>query len=450
MKTYFLLFPNILLEPHVVAIYQEDKRCIYSGRLTEQVSQLVRDSFVITHDLSFAPECIAYLRSAKTLVDLKYLNQLVYGNNISGHFKNTPILMISNYKNYFIKDREKYLIDYAKNFYEELSQKDCFDTELCRYCAVEEPLMRLLLENYSLKNIFLKRSAREAAKYVREKKNESLRDRIKNVSESIKHNNYGLESRNNFYLSALDLLLTSLPRVDVFGTSSGRVMLRSPAVQFLPEPVRILLSKPKIGNYLVDSDYRAFEPRILSSLADDNRLSQDIDSDTLYTKAAEIMVSSPNRAVGKFIFLSTIYGISNDNLNLCLERLGFQPNKKSGVKRIKKEYHKSWTWMERTYLDVEKQGFVSSPLGNHRKAFSFYSPESCANHILQSTGSLIFKKALIEILSMHNVILKIPLHDGLLLEANEKSAQNSVRKILKANFKSVLGCQCNVVSKVHL
>jgi DNA polymerase I-like protein with 3'-5' exonuclease and polymerase domains len=188
-----------------------------------------------------------------------------------------------------------------------------------------------------------------------------------------------------------------------FGTISSRITLRQPALQNLKKNNRVVIVPDK-GMKFLYIDYGQFEAGILASMSDDDMLINLYNSD-IYTDLAEKVLGDRNqRSDAKIIFYRFMYG---DTTLDAKSQLYFSKFKKLA------EFKKS------IENNISKNKKIGSYEGNYRYSFDNESPWSLS-HVIQSTASLIYKKALIRVRNeVRNVEFLIPMHDATLYQIDE-------------------------------
>ena len=222
------------------------------------------------------------------------------------------------------------------------------------------------------------------------------------------------------------------PVFQVLGTISARILVSDPYLQQLRRAYRTLVAADR-DLRLVYLDYAQFEPGVLAGLAEDKRLIEAYNAGDVYTSLAEALFGNPRtRPIAKRVFLAFSYGMSPERIATILAGgKGSQTDPNAYETKITTFFEefsmlKDYRIAQQTKL--RKDGFVCSLLGNRRLRTSAASAGTLTlkekrwslNHPVQSTASLIFKEALIDIareMGADSIIL--PMHDAILLQLRD-------------------------------
>ena len=219
------------------------------------------------------------------------------------------------------------------------------------------------------------------------------------------------------------------PIFHVLGTISGRILVSDPYLQQLQRAYRSLIA-PDPNSRLVYLDYAQFEPGVLAGLSEDNRLIAAYNAGDVYTALAEALFGEPHaRPMAKRVFLAFSYGMTTERIAALLAGSGgSQADRKAYAAKIN-AFFKAFSRLE-DYRTSQQQklledGFVSSLLGNRRLRTSrgdltLKEKRWALNQPVQSTASLIFKEALLDItLEMGAEKIILPVHDAVLLQLSD-------------------------------
>ena len=207
------------------------------------------------------------------------------------------------------------------------------------------------------------------------------------------------------------------PTVDTQGSRTSRISVRSPFLQSLSKKYRdILCEDPEKKISYVDFDQ--FEVGIMAALSGDPILHALFNEPDMYESFRLTNLGGQgSRAGAKILFLAYAYGMKRRNLPLVGAKFGFD---RSVVRAAFKKFSVFEKWKRVRLGELDETGFVSTTLGNR-----FYIAAACAtkkerlsaiSQIVQGEGSLIFKKALIEISTMPDVSIMLPMHDAVLFQ----------------------------------
>lgn len=218
------------------------------------------------------------------------------------------------------------------------------------------------------------------------------------------------------------------PIVDVFGSRTSRVQLRSPSLQNIPKKYRTIIA-PSKGARLCYVDFEQFEVGIMAALSGDPELSSLYNAGDMYELFATTHLGlAGNRKAAKQLFLSYAYGMSRKALIDAAVSLGADRERAKAAFRHFSQYEE---WKRTIWAAFRREGRVATVQGNHYKrngegALSAKEQRSAVSQIVQGTGSLIFKNALLEVANMDDVTVVLPMHDALLFEHRLPSTPNKV------------------------
>lgn len=199
------------------------------------------------------------------------------------------------------------------------------------------------------------------------------------------------------YLSAIKKNQNTVtPVVKPVGSRTSRIILRNPSLQNMSKEFRGLFNcshQTFVKHRYLYVDYSQFEAGILAGLTKKKELIALYEENKIYSEIERI--ANCDRAEAKILFYCFIYG------GVCAQQL------KNFFNRYCSEDDLG------TLVNTPK---VSSLLGNSRNFNVDTDSHKILNHIIQSTGSLIFKQALIDVYDNYRwrVELVLPLHDGAL------------------------------------
>jgi DNA polymerase I-like protein with 3'-5' exonuclease and polymerase domains len=208
------------------------------------------------------------------------------------------------------------------------------------------------------------------------------------------------------------------PVVDVFGSRTSRVQLRSPSLQNVPKRYRSIIG-PHDGANLSYVDFDQFEVGIMAALSNDEELKRLYAAGDMYDLFANTYLGLvDNRKAAKQLFLSYAYGMSRKALVDAACSLGVDRPKAKQAFRLFKQYE---TWKRSIWADFQRAGRVNTILGNHYRRsgkgqLTGKEQRSAVSQVVQGTASLIFKRALLAVAAMDDVRVVLPMHDALLFE----------------------------------
>lgn len=210
-----------------------------------------------------------------------------------------------------------------------------------------------------------------------------------------------------------------------FGTITSRIILRQPSLQNLRRVNRDIII-PDENMSLLYIDYSQFEAGILASLSEDEKLIELYNTD-IYTDLAEKVIGDKEkRGDAKILFYRYMYG--DDTLS-----------KKA------KEYFKEFKQLDvfRSNIDrqISEKGKIGTVEGNYRCSLENDEYSWSLSHLIQSTASLIYKKALISVKeNLKYAEFLIPMHDGTLYQIPDfylEEYKEVIKKIYLDEFKKV-------------
>lgn len=219
-----------------------------------------------------------------------------------------------------------------------------------------------------------------------------------------------------------------------FASISSRIMLRNPAIQYTPRELRnVLFLDKKVDNYLY-IDYSQFEVSIFCGMFDSEKLGdlyvkgEDVYSllaRSIYNLGPKSKVSEEQRDNAKVLFYCFLYGYPifiNDQLELFF--------------KDKFDFQKLNSRIE----EFKNQGYVSSPFGNKRKIVDKEKVSWLLNHWIQSTASLIFKQALINVYDDESlkgkIRLLVPMHDAALYYVVKSQEKDGIKNRIIEHFET--------------
>lgn len=208
------------------------------------------------------------------------------------------------------------------------------------------------------------------------------------------------------------------PVVDVFGSRTSRVQLRSPSLQNIPKRYRSIIG-PHAGAKLCYVDFDQFEVGIMAALSGDEELKRLYAAGDMYDLFANTHLGLvDNRKAAKQLFLSYAYGMSRKALVDAASSLGVDRPRAKEAFRLFQRYE---DWKKSIWADFQRTGRVTTVLGNHYRRsgsgqLTNKEHRSAVSQVVQGTASLIFKRALLAVAAMDDLRVVLPMHDALLFE----------------------------------
>jgi hypothetical protein len=262
-----------------------------------------------------------------------------------------------------------------------------------------------------------------------------------------------LVARNSYmdYSALLKYCVSDYRKVyaqfDVLGTVTGRILIKRPGIQYLKKTSRDIFS-PADGNIFLYADFDQFEPGIIASFSKDRKLLDLYNTGDIYEGLSQLLFGTiARRKVAKVIFLSFIYGMSQERLGkLILETTGQEEMRERALSFFR-EFEVLNKWKQQVCDEAAACGYVSSYMGNRRYLaqkgqITGKERRWVPNQIIQGTASYIFKKSLIELKrQIGEVRLLVPMHDAILLEVKE-DMEDHVKKTVQCLFNGMFKAVC--------
>ncbi|WP_396594420.1 DNA polymerase [Brevundimonas sp. R86498] len=231
------------------------------------------------------------------------------------------------------------------------------------------------------------------------------------------------------------------PVLDVFGSRTSRIHMRSPSLQNIPRKFRGIVI-PRKGAKLSYVDFDQFEVGIMAALSEDAELLKLYAAGDMYDLfAATHLGLLNNRKAAKQLFLSYAYGMSRKALVDAAVSLGADRPQAKAAFKLFKSYE---LWKESVYEQFRVNGSVATLCGNHYRrdgsgALSGKERRSTVSQVVQGTGSLIFKKALLSVGDLADVTIILPMHDALLFEHMSADTPSKVVAAFEDAMTATLG-----------
>lgn len=269
------------------------------------------------------------------------------------------------------------------------------------------------------------------------------------VLEYVPHeDNFGIDTLALWSFDAAKQIMSSLtlssghtrPIIDVFGSRTSRVHLRSPSLQNMPKKYRAIVAA-KDGYELSYVDFDQYEVGIMAALSRDSELASLYAAGDMYELFATTHLGlTGNRKAAKQLFLSYAYGMSRKALIDAAVSLGAERAQAKAAFNLFTRYE---AWKREVWADFQRDGHVSTMLGNHYKrsktgSITEKEKRSVVSQVVQGTASLIFKKALLEVSWLEDVTIVMPMHDALLFEHRQPETPGKVVEIFEYMMTTVL------------
>ena len=231
------------------------------------------------------------------------------------------------------------------------------------------------------------------------------------------------------------------PVVDVFGSRTSRIQLRSPSLQNIPKRYRSIIGAHD-GAQLGYVDFDQFEVGIMAALSGDGELKRLYAAGDMYDLFANAYLGLVSaRKAAKQLFLSYAYGMSRKALVDAAHSLGVERQKAKEAFRLFQRYE---DWKKSVWVDFQRTGRVASVSGNHYRRsgdgpLTGKEQRSAISQVVQGTASLIFKRALLAVVSIRDVRIVLPMHDALLFEHSLAETPTKVVAAFERVMTDVLG-----------
>jgi hypothetical protein len=247
------------------------------------------------------------------------------------------------------------------------------------------------------------------------------------VLELLPHeDDFGIDTLALWDFDAAKRVLSSLtlsngrtrPIVDVFGSRTSRVHLRTPLLQNMSKKYRTIVTARE-GAKLCYVDFDQYEVGIMAAISEDPVLAALYCKGDMYDLFATSHLGlQGNRKAAKQLFLSYAYGMSRKALIDAAVALGADRERAKVAFRLFSKYEE---WKKTVWSEFKLKGRVATVQGNHYKRsgkgnLSAKEQRSAVSQVIQGTASLIFKKTLLEVSDLEDVTIVLPMHDALLFE----------------------------------
>lgn len=230
------------------------------------------------------------------------------------------------------------------------------------------------------------------------------------------------------------------PVVDVFGSRTSRVQVRSPSLQNIPKRYRSIV-RAHGDAQLSYVDFDQFEVGIMAALSGDEELKRLYAAGDMYQLFATVHLNLVgNRKAAKQLFLSYAYGMSRKALVDAAVSLGVERPKAKEAFRL---FHRYEDWKKEVWSEFRSAGQISTVLGNHYRRsgggpLTGKEQRSAVSQVVQGTASLIFKRALLAAALNEDIRVVLPMHDALLFEHKLAETPAKVVEIFESTMTEVL------------
>lgn len=208
------------------------------------------------------------------------------------------------------------------------------------------------------------------------------------------------------------------PVIDVFGSRTSRIHLRTPMLQNMPKKYRTILAARE-GAKLCYVDFDQFEVGIMATLSEDPELTALYRAGDMYDLFATTHLAlAGNRKAAKQLFLSYAYGMSRKALIDAAVTLGADRERAKAAFKLFSKYEE---WKKMVCSEFQREGRIATIQGNHyersgKGQLSKKEQRAAVSQVVQGAASLIFKKALLGVGDVEDATIVLPMHDALLFE----------------------------------
>lgn len=229
------------------------------------------------------------------------------------------------------------------------------------------------------------------------------------------------------------------PIVDTFATRTSRIYYRDPVLQNLSRKYRDIITpdSPELSFSYID--YDQFEVGVMAALSNDEALLSFYNDNDIYQVISEqVFGNSENRKTAKKLFLSYCYGMKKRSL---IDGACAQGADRAKAKSFFNQFETFEEWKKQILVKFQEDGKIGTAEGNFYirntdAKLTEKEKRSAVSQVVQGTASLIFKKALTELLLKEDVSVKIPMHDAVLVQHSSKYDTSRITRIFIETFTS--------------
>ena len=189
--------------------------------------------------------------------------------------------------------------------------------------------------------------------------------------------NFGNDTLTLLDLDSTRRVLSSLaissgrtrPIIDVFGSRTSRVHLRSPSLQNIAKKYRTIVTARE-GAELCYVDFDQYEVGIMAALSGDPELARLYGMGDMYDLFATTHLGlEGNRKAAKQLFLSYAYGMSREALIVAAVSLGVDRGRAKAAFKIFSKYEE---WKKSVWTIFQREGRIGTIKGNYYKRDEVY------------------------------------------------------------------------------
>jgi DNA polymerase I-like protein with 3'-5' exonuclease and polymerase domains len=179
-------------------------------------------------------------------------------------------------------------------------------------------------------------------------------------------------------------------------------------------------------------DFRNYEPGIAAGLSNDRQFIEYYNSGDMYLKIATDVYHAPEkRKEVKITVLASLYGMSKESLQKYFSNnIGFDPN---GVLEVLESFGRFQSWKKELLTKAHEEKIVVDRTYTRKflNTKEWKIKTSALNHIIQSTGSRILKRCIIELTPSDDLKILIPMHDALLCEIKYENSDELKKQVVE-------------------
>ena len=230
------------------------------------------------------------------------------------------------------------------------------------------------------------------------------------------------------------------PYVETHATTTSRIYYKAPNVQNIAKRYRNIFNADT-GKIITYVDFDQFEIGIMAALSGDSKMMKLYeDTDTYIALSNTIFGNKENRGFCKRLMLSYTYGMSLKNLLRSVEMA-------KGDDRQAKAFFAKFTqfeeWKQTLYDEYLTTGRIPTICSNYLNRtesgnLSRKEKRSVVSHVVQGTGSYIFKKAMCHLNEYEGVELLIPMHDAVLFQHPESWDNTIAVDVFESTMTTIL------------
>lgn len=235
------------------------------------------------------------------------------------------------------------------------------------------------------------------------------------------------------------------PILESHSTVTSRIYHKAPNLQNIAKKYRDIFVADD-GFRLCYIDYDQFEVGIMAALSGDEKMKVIYQNSDPYTELSEDVLGDKSlRKTAKRIFLSFTYGMSLENIIKSVDELGGDSTK---AKAYFSQFTQFESWKQKILTQFSEQGRVGTIEGNFLNRtltgdLTQSEKRSAANHVIQGTGSFIFKSALLKLSKIADVQVLIPMHDAVLFQHKNTFDPKDAINIFEQTMSKILGHEVN-------